>query len=148
MNRIKASVQNVYTTEFIPEVMNFLCYRFSKNNLLQLMNAYGESFMLEFLDAFSGCYFRIPEGRKIFNVLDAYRLYYLAKKARECYDKKELQNWEMYERAFAAHCKNKMHIRTDTGRRLVRPIAREIAKANQWRKEITMQEARQNKKEL
>lgn len=148
MHRVRESVKNVYTNDIIPEVMTFLFYRFSRNNLLELANKYGDGFMLDFLDAFSGCYIRVPEGRKIFNVLDAYRLYYLSKKARECYDKKDFKNWEMYERAFTAHCKNKMHIRADTGRRMVRPIAREIAKSVQWRKEVAGLEARQNKKEL
>lgn len=148
MNRIKATVKNNYSDPAIEqEILNLICYRFSRHNLVALMNKYGPEFLLDFLDAFSGCYFRIPPGGKIFSVLDLYRLYHINKEMKKAYDERREEDCLSLERRFLVQCKA-MHIRYNTGRQMIRPIAKEIAEANRWRREMQTLRERQDKREL
>lgn len=130
------------------EFVTAFCHKFAKLNLLGLLEFLGEKRFLEFLDTFGGNYIRVPTASNINDFFERQKLLHIHRLMTAAYKRGDSKAWETFEHQFIYECKNRLHIRYETGLQLVKQLEAESKESLAWYRNLKVMEARQERKEL
>lgn len=130
------------------EFVTAFAWKFSKLNILSLLEFLGEKRFLEFLDQFGGNYIRVPTASKINDFFERQKLLHIHRLMTEAYKRGDSRAWETFEHQFIYECKNRLHIRYETGLQLVKQLEAENKESLSWYRNLKAMESRQERKEL
>ena len=131
----------------IPLILKIICWKYQNYNLLALYLFLGKDKFGEFLDKFSGCYFKIPNPQKIMKVVDEFRLAHVYQRMMKAVKDKDVPNWQALEKIFNNECK-RLGIKPVSAREGVYLYKKQIKAAEEWIEKLQMMEDRQNKAEM
>lgn len=129
------------------ELMDLMCYRFMRFNLLSLAQFLNESDFIRFMDRFAGCYIKIPPAAKILETFDEYKLYLLSKRIDELYEQRKINELHELEKQFLLVCR-RLHIKYDTGRKVAKKVEEDLQETARWTtrmRELDERQSRQDK---
>ena len=113
------------------ELIQYLCYRYNRLNLVAMLKFLGEEEFVYWLDYFAGCYIKIPSSVKIYDCLDDFRLHIQWEKVKRLYEEQKLLEYEVEDAKFRSMCKKRRMI-PKTGRKRANRVGREIKECKEW----------------
>lgn len=148
MNKIMTDENTRYINpDSIPLILKIICYKYQNYNLLALYMFLGQEKFGEFLDKFSGCYFKIPSPQKILKVIDEFRMAHIYQQMMKAYKDKDVKGWETLEKIFNTESK-RLGNKPTSAREAVYLFKKEIQLAEEWITKLEQMETRQDKTEL